>query len=299
MESVSVINFKKVVSMIVMLSLMLGACGKSPARRNEDAAMQTNDESRTGMGREEVVAIDSGDTGGSEKNEPTFGKWWSEFWPWSAHNKDEYKDSPTYGAVIKKWWGGLDKRKVVVGAVVMIAALGIMAWLKPGPEKSSSKSKIETPERESSSKTETSGGESSSKSKAETPEKSSSKIGTIIGASVTTVVVTVIVGGCVIGLAALTASVGSAVGSARKVGYGYGGMLFYGGLTASAELILFGKIGKSSTAVTAVALGIITTVVVEAFEWSMNHSSMFKDVMMGKEDAENLSTALTLRRKRR
>ena len=294
MENVIVINFKKVVSMIVMLSLMLGACGKNPARRNEDAAMQTNDGKAS---EENPKTSETSET--PEKDKPTVGKWWSEFWPWSAHNKDEYKDSPTYGAVIKKWWGGLDKRKVVVGAVVMIAALGIMAWLKPGPEKSSSKSKIETPERESSSKTETSGGESSSKSKAETPEKSSSKIGTIIGASVTTVVVTVIVGGCVIGLAALTASVGSAVGSARKVGYGYGGMLFYGGLTASAELILFGKIGKSSTAVTAVALGIITTVVVEAFEWSMNHSSMFKDVMMGKEDAENLSTALTLRRKRR
>ena len=31
------INFKKVVSMVVMLSLMLGACGKSPARRDGDS----------------------------------------------------------------------------------------------------------------------------------------------------------------------------------------------------------------------------------------------------------------------
>ena len=28
------INFKKVVSMVVMLSLILSACGKSPARRD-------------------------------------------------------------------------------------------------------------------------------------------------------------------------------------------------------------------------------------------------------------------------
>jgi hypothetical protein len=34
MESVTVINFKKVVSMAVVLSLMLGACGKNPARRD-------------------------------------------------------------------------------------------------------------------------------------------------------------------------------------------------------------------------------------------------------------------------
>ena len=38
MESVPVINFKKVVSMVVMLSLMLGACGKSPARRDDNNA---------------------------------------------------------------------------------------------------------------------------------------------------------------------------------------------------------------------------------------------------------------------
>ena len=40
-RNVTVINFKKVVSMIVMLSLMLGACGKSPARR--DVTVPTTD----------------------------------------------------------------------------------------------------------------------------------------------------------------------------------------------------------------------------------------------------------------
>ena len=38
------INFKKVVSMVVMLSLMLSACGKSPARRDDNNA-NTNMES--------------------------------------------------------------------------------------------------------------------------------------------------------------------------------------------------------------------------------------------------------------
>ena len=37
-RNVTVINFKKVVSMVVMLSLMLGACGKSPARRDDNSA---------------------------------------------------------------------------------------------------------------------------------------------------------------------------------------------------------------------------------------------------------------------
>ena len=124
-RNVTVINFKKVVSMVVMLSLMLGACGKSPARRNEDAAMQTNDESRTGMDREEVVAIDSGDTGGSEKNEPTFGKWWSDFNWFSAQNKAEYKGLSTYETV-KKWWGG-HWRGLGAGAIEMVVASVVVA----------------------------------------------------------------------------------------------------------------------------------------------------------------------------
>ena len=43
MRSVPLINFKKVVSMVVMLSLILSACGKNPARR--DGGAPTNDKS--------------------------------------------------------------------------------------------------------------------------------------------------------------------------------------------------------------------------------------------------------------
>ena len=38
------INFKKVVSMVVMLSLMLSACGKSPARRDGGIATDTTED---------------------------------------------------------------------------------------------------------------------------------------------------------------------------------------------------------------------------------------------------------------
>jgi hypothetical protein len=40
-RSATVINFKKVVSMAVVLSLMLGACGKNPARRDGGTATDT------------------------------------------------------------------------------------------------------------------------------------------------------------------------------------------------------------------------------------------------------------------
>jgi hypothetical protein len=58
-----VINFKKVVSMVVMLSLMLGACGKSPVRRGWDDAIQINDENGTGVDHKKIANAKLGDTG--------------------------------------------------------------------------------------------------------------------------------------------------------------------------------------------------------------------------------------------
>jgi hypothetical protein len=42
-RNVTVINFKKVVSMAVVLSLMLGACEKNPARRDGGTATDTTE----------------------------------------------------------------------------------------------------------------------------------------------------------------------------------------------------------------------------------------------------------------
>ena len=56
------INFKKIVSMVVMLSLMLGACGKNPARRDgemtdekADALTQETGEESGSTGKRIVV----------------------------------------------------------------------------------------------------------------------------------------------------------------------------------------------------------------------------------------------------
>ena len=102
--------------MIVMLSLILGACGKSPARRDEDAAMQTNGEN--------VIGANS-NSEDSEKDKPTFDKWRSDFNWFSAQNKAEYKGLSTYETV-KKWWGG-HWRGLGAGAIEMVVASVVVA----------------------------------------------------------------------------------------------------------------------------------------------------------------------------
>ena len=115
-RNIIVINFKKITSMIVMLSLILGACGKSPARRDEDAAMQTNGEN--------VIGANS-NSEDSEKDKPTFDKWRSDFNWFSAQNKAEYKGLSTYETV-KKWWGG-HWRGLGAGAIEMVVASVVVA----------------------------------------------------------------------------------------------------------------------------------------------------------------------------
>ena len=120
------INFKKVVSMVVMLSLILGACGKSPARRGDDSVVQTNGENRTGVGHEKVGAADSENLGDSEKNEPTkFGKWLSWVTPWGDKND-----------TVGKWWHRVDNFGMFLGAAGMMGALVIVTRLWPRSGKS-------------------------------------------------------------------------------------------------------------------------------------------------------------------
>jgi hypothetical protein len=84
--------------MVVMLSLMLGACGKNPARRNEEINSLAG------------ALTDNGNGGAIVKKEGTFSECWDEVNPWGGKRKSEglikyfknlFFPNPTWSAL----WG--------------------------------------------------------------------------------------------------------------------------------------------------------------------------------------------------
>jgi uncharacterized membrane protein YdcZ (DUF606 family) len=166
--------------MIVIFSLILGACGKSPARRDDDAAMQTNGES--------VIKTNSGtETGGPEKGELTkFCEWGKGLIPGVGQNN-----------TVNDWWNRLDKFWAFGTAVLIIVPA---LCLKP-----------------------------------ETGPTTIAKIKNLTW---------------YLGVVGASFLVGDAVGSARRAGYGYGGMAICGlvGLTVAGGLAYFTrKIGTEGS----------------------------------------------------
>ena len=111
------INFKKITSMVVMLSLMLGACGKSPARR--DVTMSED-------GNNVVEHDDEGTKKGSWYewvSRESWGEWSSRVNPWSEENKNKKGK--------RNWHDRVSLRGAGVGAVAMgvVAAVGTAAIL--------------------------------------------------------------------------------------------------------------------------------------------------------------------------
>ena len=119
-RNVTVINFKKITSMVVMLSLMLGACGKSPVRRGESEFL-------SGM-----LGADT-DVGGSTVEKGTFSECLSVVNPWSDYNKG--KSWIEYFGAFKESYGiGIPLISILLAELFLNWKTKTAARVEPMPE---------------------------------------------------------------------------------------------------------------------------------------------------------------------